>query len=347
MKKVLPLAVIAAALLLLAACGNRDKITLRVFNWGEFNDPEILRIFEEETGIAVFMDFYATNQEMYARIVHQGAEFDVLFPSDYMVERLILEDRLAPLNFDNIPNARYLHRYFHDLPYDPQGRYSMPYMWGMFGILYNTTMVHEPVDSWGILWNENYAGNIYMYNSMRDTMGVALKLLGYSHNTNDLTQLHAARDLLIAQGPLVRAYQGDLIRDSMIAGGAALAPIFSGCAWYTMSMNPDLNFVVPKEGTQFFVDAMVIPNTTRHQAEAEMFINFMMRPDIALMNAEWIGYSTTNTAALEMLPDYWRESQVYWPTDDILARGEMFRDLGDFRQAFYDAWIMVLVGVGG
>jgi spermidine/putrescine transport system substrate-binding protein len=208
-------------------------------------------------------------------------------------------------------------------------------------------MVHEPVYSWSILWNEDYARQIYMYAAARDTLGVALKLLGHSHNTLDITQLHEARDLLIAQRPLVRAYLGDPIRDSMIANGAALAPIFSGCAWYTMGENENLNFVVPVEGTQFFVDAMVIPATTRHQAEAEAFINFMMRPDIAFMNAEWIGYSTTNWAALEMLPDDWRESQVYWPTDEVFARGEMFRDLGDFRQSFYDAWMMVLVGAGG
>jgi spermidine/putrescine transport system substrate-binding protein len=132
----------------------------------------------------------------------------------------------------------------------------------------------------------------------------------------------------------------------MIAGGAALAPIFSGDAWYTMGENPDLNFAFPKEGTQYFVDAMVIPKTTRRQEEAEMFINFMMRPDIALMNAEWVGYSTTNWAALEMLPDYWRESPVFWPPDDILALGEIFMDLGDFRQEYYDAWMMVLVGAG-
>jgi spermidine/putrescine transport system substrate-binding protein len=342
MKKLVFLAVITAALLALAACGNREQVTLRVFNWGEFNDPEILRLFEEETGIAVFMDFYATNQEMYARIVHQGAEFDVLFPSDYMVERLILEERLAPLNWDNIPNMRYLHYYFDYLEFDPRGLYSVPYMWGMFGILYNTTMVQEPVYSWNILWNERYSGDIYMYNSMRDTMGLALSRLGFSQNTKSLAELHAARDSLIAQRPLVRAYQGDLIRDSMIAGGAALAPIFSGCAWFTMGENPDLNFVVPVEGTQLFVDAMVIPVTTRHQREAEMFINFMMRPDIALMNAEWVGYSTTNAEALEMLPDDWRESDVYWPSDEIKARGETFRDLGEFTQDFYDAWMMVL-----
>jgi spermidine/putrescine transport system substrate-binding protein len=347
MKKVLLLVVITVVLLIISACGGREQITLRVFNWGDFNHPDIARLFEEETGIRVVIENFDTNQAMYSRVVHQGANFDVLFPSDYMIERLILEERLAPLNFDNIPNAQYLHRYFHDMPFDPQGRYSMPYKWGLFGILYNTEMVQEPVNSWEILWNERYAGQIYMYASARDTLGVALKLLGYSHNTNSLTELHAARDLLIAQRPLVRAYLGDPIKDSMIANGAALAVIFSGCAWLTMYENPNLNFAVPVEGTQFFVDAMVIPNTTRHKDEAEMFINFMMRPDIALLNAEWVMYSTTNAAALEMLPDYWRESQVFWPTDEILERGEFFKDLGDFRQDFYDAWMMVLVGAGG
>ncbi|MCL2190044.1 MAG: ABC transporter substrate-binding protein [Defluviitaleaceae bacterium] len=344
MKKIL-LTALTAVVLLLSACGS-DQVTLQVFNWGEFNHPDIGRMFEEEYGIAVIIQHYATNQEMYARLVHQGGDFDVLFPSDYMIERLILENRLAPLNWDNIPNIFYLHPYFETLPFDPQRTYHVPYKWGMFGIIYNTTMVHDPVYSWSILWNDDYAGQIYMYDAARCTLGVALKLLGYSHNTRDITELHAARDLLLEQRNrgLVRAFQGDLIRDSMIAGGAALATIYSGCAWWMMGENTDLNFAIPVEGTQFFVDAMVIPATSTRQAEAEKFINFMMRPDIALLNAEWIGYSTTNRAVLDMLPDYWRNSQVYWPTDEVFARGDMFRDLGDFRQEYYDAFMMVLVG---
>ena len=343
--KSLFLAACAAVMLLLSACGS-DQVTLQVFNWGEFNHPDVGRMFEEEYGIAVIIQNYATNQEMYARLVHQNGDFDVLFPSDYMIERLILENRLAPINWENIPNIRYLHHYFETLPFDPARRYHVPYKWGMFGIIYNTTMVTDPVYSWSILWNEDYAGQVYMYDAARCTLGVALKLLGYSNNTLDITQLHAARDLLLNQRHrgIVRAFQGDLIRDSMIAGGAALATIYSGCAWWMMGENPDLNFAIPIEGTQFFVDAMVIPATSTRQAEAEKFINFMMRPDIAYLNTSWIGYSTTNTAALEMLPEYWRNSQVFWPTDEVVARGDMFRDLGDFRQEYYDAFMMVLVG---
>jgi len=346
MKRGIVFTLLAVILFTLAACGNGDKVTLRVFNWGEFNDPDIPRLFEEETGIAVLMEYFTTNQDMYARVVNQGAEFDVLFPSDYMVERLIIEGRLAPLNFENIPNIRYLHHYFNDLPFDPAMRYHVPYMWGVFGIVYNTTMIDEPVTSWNILWDERFAGNMYMYDAARCTLGVALRVLGFSQNTRNITQLHAARDLLLAQRPMVRSYQGDLIRDSMIAGGAALAPIYSGCAWWMMDENPDLNFVVPVEGTQFFVDNMVIPITTRHQREAEMFINFMMRPDIALLNAEYIGYSTTNAAALAMLDEEWQQSEVYWPTGEIMLRTEMFRDLGDFREEYYTAFMMVLMGAG-
>jgi spermidine/putrescine transport system substrate-binding protein len=185
-----------------------------------------------------------------------------------------------------------------------------------------------------------------MYAAARDSIGSALKWLGYSHNTTNLAELHAARDLMIHQGQWVRAYLGDEIRDSMVAGGASMAQIFSGCAFYAMSENPDLDFVVPREGTQLFIDAMVIPATTRHKAEAEMFINFMMRPDIALMNAEYVMYSPANAAALEMLPQEWRESQVFWPTDDIVARGYQFRDLGDFRNEVYRAYEVVLMSVG-
>jgi spermidine/putrescine-binding protein len=362
MKKVLFL--IAAVLVLaLAACAGTDEdnggthtdgnVTLMIYNWGEFHDPEIERIFYEETGIRVIFETYGTNQEMYARIVYAGAQFDVLFPSDYMIERLILEGRLAQLNWDNIPNRQYLHHYFEHLAFDPTGSYAVPYKWGLFGILYNASMVSNMQESWAMLFDENYAGefagNIYMYNSARCTLGAALRFLGYSHNTTDLRELRAARDLLIWQGRdmgWVRSYHGDLMRDSMIAGGAAMGTIYSGCAFWTMSQNPDLNFVVPVEGTQRFIDAMVVPVTTRHQAEAEKFINFMMRPDIALMNTLWTMYSTTNAAALEMVPAEWRESQVFWPTDEIEARGYSFRDLGSFRNEYYEAFDTVLILVG-
>ena len=344
--RVFLLAAVAALLLGLSACGDSETITLNIYNWGYFHDPAIERIFYEETGIRLNVEFYSSNQIMYNRIVNQGAEFDVLFPSDYMIERLIAEGRLAPLNWDNIPNAQYLHHYFHHLEFDPQGRYAVAYKWGKFGILYNTTMVYDPVYSWGVLWDERYAGEIYMYYTARDSLGAALKYLGFSQNTTNLAELHAARDLLIAQAPLRPVYSGDQIRPSMVNRGRALATIFSGCAWFAMYQNPELNFVVPVEGTQFFIDAMVIPNTTRHQAEAEKFINFMMRPDIALMNAEWVMYSTTNAAALEKLPEEWRNSQVFWPTGEVFERGEAFRDVGEFREEFYNAFMTVLVAVG-
>jgi len=352
-KRVLLIAVLAAVLFGFAGCGRDDDgtVTLHAFNWGWFHDPDIEDIFFEETGIRILFETFPTNQEMYNRIVMAGAEFDILFPSDYMIERLILENRLAPINWDNVPNRVNLHHYFDYLAFDPQGRYSVPYKWGLFGILYNRTMVPNMQESWNMLFHEDYAaphaGNIYMYASARDSLGSALRWLGYSHNTTDLRELHAARDLLIRQGPWVRAYLGDEIRDSMIAGGAAMAQIFSGCAFFAMYSNPDLGFVVPREGTQLFIDAMVIPATTRHQAEAEMFINFMLRPDIALMNAEWVMYSTTNAAALEMLPQEWRDMQVFWPTGENYERGYSFRDLGPFRNEFYTAYNTVLMSVGG
>jgi len=348
MKKVILAAILLVAMGALTACS--DDAELRVFIWGEFHNPIIGEMFYEETGIRVFFDFYATNQEMYSILVHQNADFDVLFPSDYMIERLILENRLAPLNWDNIPNARYLHHYFDHLAFDPQGRYSVPYKWGLFGILYNQAMVPDMQESWGMLFDENiapqFADRIYMYASARDSLGSALRWLGYSHNTTSLSELHAARDLLIRQGDWIRGYQGDLIRDAMIGGNAALAQIFSGCAFWTMTQNPDLNFVIPVEGTQFFIDAMVIPATSTRQTYAEKFINFMMRPDIAYLNTTWTMYSTTNAATLEMLPREWRESQVFWPTDEIVARGYSFRDLGEFRQEYYDTFNIVLIMVG-
>jgi len=316
--------------------------SINVFNWGEFIDPQVQRMFTEETGIRIVYSTYASNEEMYQRIRAGGSDFDVLFPSDYMIERMINQGMLAQLNWDNIPNAEHIDERFWDMPFDPYNQYSVPYMWGTFGIMYNTAMVQEPVYSWDILWNPDYANQIFMYDASRDTMGAALRRLGFSLNSTDINQVNAARDSLIEQRPLVRAFLGDQIKDRMIEGDGIFATVFSGDALWARQDNPDLNFVVPIEGTQIFLDSMVIPSTSTRQREAEMFINFMTRPDIAYLNTRYIMYSTTNATTFEMLPDYMRNCEIYWPPYEIFYRLEAFADLGDFKEVFERAWTEVL-----
>jgi len=343
MKKLFLLAVLLFAL---TAC-NRGENEIRVFNWGNYLDESILAEFTAQTGISVVYTTFASNEEMYARVTGAGGGFDVLFPSDYMIERMIREELLLPINFENIPNMRYVDERFLDLAFDPNGRYSVPYMWGTLGILYNTTMVEEiagdmVVDSWDILWDERFAGNIFMYDSMRDAFVPALRRLGYSINTTNLDEMTAARDLLIAQRPLVRAYLGDHVIHSMIGNEAALALVYSGDAMFTMELNEDLNYVAPREGTNVWFDSMVIPRGARNQAGAEAFINFLNNPEIALRNTEYTGYSTTNRAAFELLPEEVRNDPVYWPSDEIINNSEVFVHLGEHTAAWERAWTEVL-----
>ena len=331
-------------MLMLAGCGRNDENVIRVFNWGNYLDQSIFEEFTARTGIRVLYQTFATNEELYARIAGGDSGFDLIFPSDFMIERMIREDLLLPINFDNIPNIRYIDERFLNLAFDEENRYSVPYKWGTLGILYNTTMVGDiEVYSWDVLWNPAFVNNIFMYDSMRDTFAVALNRLGFSLNTTDVAELNAARDLLIEQRPLVRAFVGDYVINAMIGREAALAVTFSGDAMLIMYFNPELNFIVPIEGSNVWFDAMVIPRGARNQAGAEAFINFLNYPDIALRNTMYTWYSTTNWAAFEMLPEDMRNNPVYWPCDEVYYRAEIMIHVGDFIEEFNRAWMEVLL----
>ena len=330
-------------LIFLTGCGGGEVI--RIFNWGDFLDEILLSEFTEETGIRVIYSNFASNEEMYARLTSGGAEYDLLFPSDYMIERLISEGRLARIDFSNIPNITNIDPRFLNTSYDPEGAYSVAYMWGTLGVLYNSSMIfpEDSVDSWSILWNENYARSIYMYDSMRDSFTVAQKLLGFSINSKDETELALARDLLIAQRPLVRAFVGDDVKHSMIGAEAALAVVYSGDAIYSMEFNSELRFANPKEGTNLFIDAMVIPVNAPNKEGAESFINFLNRPEIAARNSEYIGYTTANLAALPFIPEEMRENPYFWQEEALNnPLNEQFLHLGDFTALMDRAWTQVL-----
>ena len=319
---------------------NDDKLV--VYNWGEYIDPEVLTIFEEETGINVVYEEFETNEILYPKVSSGAIAYDVVCPSDYMIQRMIENDLLTEINFDNIPNIKNIGKQYMEQSrqFDPENKYSVPYCWGTVGILYNKTMVDEPVDSWSILWNPKYKDNILMQDSVRDAFGATLKYLGYSLNSTDLDELTEAKNLLIEQKPLVQAYVIDQVRDKMIGNEAALGVIYSGEAIYTQKENPSLEYVIPKEGSNIWIDSWVIPKNAEHKENAEKFINFLCRPDIALMNFEYITYSTPNEAARELIEDESiRNSEIAFPDLSKYDNLETFQYLGtEADQVYGDLW---------
>ncbi len=335
---------LAAGALALTGCGASSSTAKNgevvVYNWGEYIDPDTVKMFEDETGIKVVYDEFETNEIMYPKVEAGASQYDVICPSDYMIQKMIDNDLLAELNFDNIPNAKAnigAQYWDQSKQFDPQNKYSVPYCWGTVGILYNKTMVDDPVDSWSILWEKKYADNILMQDSVRDAFMVALKLNGNSMNSTNPDELAAARDLLIAQKPNVQAYVIDQVRDKMIGGEAALGVIYSGEAIYTQRENPDLEYVIPKEGTNVWIDSWVIPKNAPNKENAEKFIDFMCRPDIALKNFEYITYSTPNDAARALIEDDdIRNSKIAFPDLSQYNNLETFTYLGEDGDALYN-----------
>ncbi|MCB5711845.1 extracellular solute-binding protein [Lactonifactor longoviformis] len=310
-----------------------------VYNWGEYLDPEAIELFEKETGIDVVYEEYETNEIMYPKILSHAISYDVVCPSDYMIQRMIENDLLAEINWDNVPNIKNIDPTYMEQSksFDPENKYSVPYCFGTVGILYNKTMVDEPIDSWNVLWDETYKDNILMQDSVRDAFAVALKRRGYSLNSTEVGELTQATNDLIEQKPLVQAYVIDQVRDKMIGNEAAIGVIYSGEAIYTQRENHDLEYVIPKEGSNVWIDSWVIPKNAENKENAEAFINFLCRPDIALMNFEFITYSTPNLEGRKLIEDEdIRNSRIAFPTGEDLENCETFRFLGDDVDSYYN-----------
>lgn len=328
----------------ISACGKGvDKKTLNVYNWGDYIDPSVIKDFEKEYNIKVNYSTFDTNEDMYVKVKSGGTSYDVLFPSDYIIEKMIREDMLLKLDMNNIPNYKYIDDKFKNLEFDPNNEYSVPYMWGTVGIIYNKNMVKEDVDSWDILWDEKYSDQILMLNSQRDSIAVALLKLGYSMNTRDLNELEEAKELLVKQKPLVYAYVGDEVKDMMIGEEAAMAVVWSGDAVFMKEQNENLEYAVPKEGTNLWFDNIVVPNTSKNKEEAELFINYLCKPEIALKNTDYIGYSTPNEGAYKLLPVELQEDEDAYPKDEDLVKTEIFKDPGEFVKEYSRIWTEVLV----
>lgn len=342
MKKISLLITIILLMGLFAGCSDNSSEKVYVYNWGEYIDPQVKDLFEEKTGIKVVYDEFVDNEEMYPKIETGAVRYDVVCPSDYTIQKMIENNLISEINYENVPNIKYIDpSYLKSAEnFDPGNKYSVPYCWGTVGILYNKTMVEEPIDSWSVLFDEKYSGDILMIDSVRDAFGIALIYLGYDLNTTNKKEIEEAKALLSSQFPLVQSYVIDQVRDKMIGGDAALGVIYSGEAIYTARENPDLEYVVPKEGSNVWIDGWVIPKNCRSKENAEAFINFLCDPEIALMNFEYITYSTPNAAAREMVEDSEiKNSQVAFPDQATLDRCKTYHYLGEEIETFYnDQW---------
>ncbi len=324
---------------------NKDAGSLYVYNWGEYIDEDVIDMFEEETGIKVYYDEFETNEVMYPKIKQGAVKYDVICPSDYMIERMIKEDLLAEINFDNVPNLKNIGSQYleQSKAFDPDNKFSVPYCWGTLGILYNKTMVDEPITSWSAIFDEKYKDNILMIDSVRDAIGIVLKYKGYGLNSMEEKELEEAKNILVQQKNVVQGYVVDQVRDKMIGEEAAIGVIYSGEAIFTQRENENLVYVVPEEGSNMWIDSWVIPKNSENKENAEKFINFICREDIALKNFDYITYSTPNTAARELIEDEdIKNSEIAFPGTDILGRCETFKYLGaEADEKYMELWKQV------
>ncbi|MBE6538756.1 MAG: spermidine/putrescine ABC transporter substrate-binding protein [Ruminococcaceae bacterium] len=300
----------------LASCGGENAVaeddaveyrgTINVYNWGEYisdgseDSFDVNAEFTKATGIKVNYTTYASNEDMYAKLKSGATGYDVVIPSDYMIKRLLDEGMLEKLNFDNIPNYKYISEEFHEPYYDPTGEYTVPYTYGMVGVIYNTSRVsEEDTGTWDLLWNEKYKGDILQYNNSRDAFGTAMYRLGIDVNTTDEGEWRKALEALAEQKSLVQSYVMDEIFNKMESGEAAIASYYAG-DYLTMSENnEDLAFYYPEEGTNIFIDAMCIPKGSKNKELAEIYINYMLSEEAAIANAEYICYASPNTLVTE------------------------------------------------
>jgi spermidine/putrescine transport system substrate-binding protein len=332
---------LACGLLAAGGCGNSAKAVVNFYNWGDYIDESVLKDFEKQYKIKVNYDTFTTNEDMYVKLKAGGSNYDLLIPSDYMIKRMIDEKMLVKLDFASIPNYEYIGKQFRNLEFDPQNQYSVPYMWGTVGILYNKKMVSPRPTSWKILWDQKYKKQILMLDSQRDSIGITLKMLGYPINSNEPRQLEAAKKALIVQKPLVLAYVVDEVKDKMISEEAALAVVWSGDGFYCKKENPDLEYVIPKEGSNYWFDSMVIPQNAKNKKEAAQLINFLCKTEIAYRNADYIGYASPHTGAIKRLPAALTKNRAAYPQPEDLKNSEVFTTLGSVLKNFDRIWTEV------
>ncbi|MEG0779694.1 MAG: ABC transporter substrate-binding protein [Oscillospiraceae bacterium] len=345
MKHQLIAAALAALLLFTVGCGAKDtgdENVVNVYNWGEYIDESLLADFETETGIRVNYHTFPSNEMLYSSIKSGSGSYDVIIPSDYMVARMIHEDMLLPLDYDKIPNFANTDPAYRNLAYDPQNQYTVPYMWGVTGIIYNTAMTDQPFTSWMDLFTTDLRGQVLMFDNPRDCIGIALKALGYSFNTTNPKELDEATALLIQQKEdgIVQSYVMDQIFDKMINNEAAVGVYYAGDYLTMVEENPDLAFAIPKEGTNLFFDAMCIPTCATHVDNAHAFIDFISRDDVILRNCDYIGYSTASATAFAAMDEEMSQNPIAYPDKSVIAASEVYDGLPQDTLTLYDReWV--------
>lgn len=317
--------------------GLSGENTLTVFNWGDYIDEELITEFEEETGIRVIYETFDSNEAMLTKIEQGGTSYDIAVPSEYTIAKMVDEELLIPLDHDKLPNRKHLNPDFMDLSFDPGNAYSIPYFWGTVGIVYNKEMVGDKTfTSWDDLWDEDFENDILLVDGAREIMGMSLNSLGYSLNTKDESELQEAKEKLDALSPNIKAIVGDEIKMLIGSKEAPIGVVWSGEAAEIMYENDELDYVVPEEGSNLWFDNMVIPKTADNVEGAHQFINFMLEPEHAAQNAEYVGYSTPNESGYELLPEDISGDDRFYPDPEITEKLEVYDNLGKEMLARYN-----------
>ncbi|MFS0688252.1 ABC transporter substrate-binding protein [Sporosarcina sp. 179-K 8C2 HS] len=305
------------------------KGMITVYNWGEYIDPDLIKQFEEETGIKVIYETFDTNEGMMSKIEQGGTSYDISVPSEYMIEMMKEKDLLLPIDYSKIPNIKHIDPYFLNLAFDPNNKYSVPYFWGTVGIAFNPTLLEgQTFENWDDLWNPSLKQRVILVDSARETIGMGLNSLGYSLNSTDLGELREATDKLKALSPNVKAVIGDEVTQLMVNNEAAVSLTWSGQAADMMYENEDIDYVVPEEGSNLWFDNLVIPKTAKNIDGAHAFINFMLDPEVAAQNADYVGYSTPNLSALDLMDPEVVEDKRFYPDEEMRSHLEVYKNLG-------------------
>ena len=317
-------------------CGDQ-KNQLNVFTWSGYVSDEIRSGFEKEFGVKVIVDTYGDNEALLAKLSAGATGYDIIMPSDYMVSIMIKKNMLAELNHDNIPNFQNISPSFLGKYFDTENRYSVPYTFGTAGIAYDSSVITPDPDSWTVLWDEKYKNQFSMLDDPRETLGVALKLLGYSLNTTEPEQLREAKEKLIAQRSLVKQYKSEA-EEVLIAGDVAMAHCWSGDAFRAAEKRPSIRYIIPKEGSSRFIDTVCILKSAPHKELAEKFINYLLRPEVNAKISAFTLYGTCVPKAKEFLPEELLKHKYIYPSKEVLESLEWIKDQGDFTPQYSRAW---------
>lgn len=318
--------------------GKAKPVTLHLFTWSDYTEETVVRQFEERFGVKVVTDTFGSNEELLAKLQGGAAGYDVVVPSDYMVSILVKQGLLAELDQTKIPNLAHVFTHLKGLYYDPKNTYSVPYLWGTTGIGYNADLVSPPPDSWQVLWDERYKGRISLLNDEREVFGMALRAVGESLNEAEPAKLNAAKARLMAQKALVKTYTSENYDQLLVSGEVALAHGWSGTIMRAAAERPSIKYVIPKEGGTIWQDNLCVLKTSQHKAEAMMFINFLLEPQIAALITTKVKYASASEEARLFVPKEIAQNPAIYPPEAVVSRLEWIKDVGEAIKAYDRAW---------